>query len=261
MAGINMSPAYMLYGRQLRDALPSIPRGVSYVERYGQPSQVWTDIRRARELSHSQKQASVIERYNRDKHLLTPLMVGDSVSIQNQRGSHPLRWDRTGIVVERLQHKQYLIRVDGSGNVVRRNRAHLRKIDPATRDGKLDYSQQPTGEESQLSNDPVFVPGSLQDGTQLIPPMDDTVQPPAVVQPPVVQPPVVQPSAVQPPALQSSAVQPPAVQPSSAQPPAARPAEIESSVVPSRRSTRVRGGKTILSPTMHGKHHEDVQLS
>ena len=186
--------------------------------------------------------------------------MGDSVSIQNRRGSHPLRWDRTGIAVERLQHKQYLIRVDGSGNVVRRNRAHLRKIDPATRDGNFDHSPQPNGEEDQL-NDPVFVPGSLQDGTELIPPNDATVHPPAAVQPPVVRPPFVQPPVVQPPVVQPSVVQPSAVQPSAAQPPAARPPEIQSSVVPSRRSTRVRRGKTILSPTMHGKHHEDVQLS
>ena len=60
---------------------------------------------------------------------LQPLKVGDRVFIQNQTGNHPLRWDRTGLVIEVKQMDQYAVRVDGSGRVVLRNRKFLRKFD------------------------------------------------------------------------------------------------------------------------------------
>ena len=50
--------------------------------------------------------------------------------IQNQTGSHPNKWDRTGIVIEVRQFHQYLIRTDGSGRQTLRNRKFLRKYIP-----------------------------------------------------------------------------------------------------------------------------------
>ena len=170
--GLGMSPAYMLYGRQLRDALPSVPSGLTYVERYGKPQSVWDDIRRQREISHSRKQAEVVERYDRDKHPLTPLLVMDSVSIQNQHGAHPLRWDRTGHVVERLANRQYMVKCDGSGRVLLRNRAHLRKIDPSTRKSSSIDHPSPTSRKDAIGPAPLHVPDQLQDGTHILPPMD-----------------------------------------------------------------------------------------
>ena len=48
--------------------------------------------------------------------------------IQNQFGSEPLKWDKTGIVVEVKQHDQYVIRVYGPGPVTLRNRKFLRRF-------------------------------------------------------------------------------------------------------------------------------------
>ena len=46
------------------------------------------------------------EMYSEHKNPLTPFSVGDSGSVQNMVGSKPLRWDRTGLVVERFENKQ-----------------------------------------------------------------------------------------------------------------------------------------------------------
>ena len=61
---------------------------------------------------------------------LPPLVVGDSVRIQNQVGAHPNKWDKTGNVIKVRQFDQYVIRVDGSGRVTIRNRKFLRKYTP-----------------------------------------------------------------------------------------------------------------------------------
>ena len=65
---------------------------------------------------------------------LQPLKVGDRVFIQNQTGNHPLRWDRTGLVIEVKQFDQYAVKVDGSGRVTLRNRKFLRKFDKIVED-------------------------------------------------------------------------------------------------------------------------------
>merc|ERR1712002_1043223 len=59
---------------------------------------------------------------------LQDLKVGDMVQIQNQRGNNPRRWSKSGKVVEKLEHDQYLVKVDGSGRITRRNRRFLKKI-------------------------------------------------------------------------------------------------------------------------------------
>ena len=120
-----MSPAYMLFGRNLKDALPSIPIShdpttMSYSEKYGKPSSVWSGIKYCIEIAYAHKRTDAATRYNSDKHPLPPLSIGDSVSIQNRRGFHLLRWDRTGVIVERLEQRKYLVKFDRSGNVLLR---------------------------------------------------------------------------------------------------------------------------------------------
>ena len=56
--------------------------------------------------------------------LLQLTVVGTRVSIQNQHGNLPLRWDKTGIVLETGKLEKYLIKVDGC------KRKFLRKIIP-----------------------------------------------------------------------------------------------------------------------------------
>ena len=46
---------------------------------------------------------------------LAPLSLGDKVFLQNQRGSHPKKWDKSGTVVELDNYEQYWVKVDGEG--------------------------------------------------------------------------------------------------------------------------------------------------
>ena len=57
-----------------------------------------------------------------------PLRVGHEVAIQNLAGNYPLKWDRTGLVIEVLGNDQYQVKVDGTGRVTLRNRKHLKPI-------------------------------------------------------------------------------------------------------------------------------------
>ncbi len=244
-ATTGMSPAFMLFGRLLRDALPSIPQGTdsrdptttSYFERYGKPSNVWDDIKTRREVTYAKKRAVTAERYDVGKRVLPPLSVGDSVSVQNRRGSHPLRWDRTGRVVERLENKQYLIKSDGSGRVLLRTRTHLRKIDPITRNRSRDMDDTPV-----VAQPPLHIPGSLQDGTKVIDPVDmessEGISDPADIDDvnDVVPPPTTTPGECAP----------------SSSTPSVEPAP------PGRRSTRSRNAPLRLSPKMRGKYHGET---
>ena len=49
--------------------------------------------------------------------------------IQNQTGRFPIRWDKTGVVVQVGENDQYIVKVDGSGRLTLRNRKYLRKVD------------------------------------------------------------------------------------------------------------------------------------
>ena len=46
----------------------------------------------------------------------------------SQHGNDPLRWDRSGVVVEAGTHDSYNVRLDGSGRLSERNRTHLRPV-------------------------------------------------------------------------------------------------------------------------------------
>ena len=50
------------------------------------------------------------------------------MSIQNQTGKRPTKWDRSGIVVEVRDFDKYIVKVDGSGRLTLRNRRFLKKL-------------------------------------------------------------------------------------------------------------------------------------
>ena len=60
------------------------------------------------------------------------MKLGQHVKVQNQRSAGNLakKWDRTGVVVECPGYDKYTIRMDGSGNVMDRNRSYLRTFTP-----------------------------------------------------------------------------------------------------------------------------------
>lgn len=90
----------------------------------------WVETSNNRELALRKRHFRAIERLTEHTQKFPDLKVGDHVRIQNQTGTHPRKWDRTGIVIEVRQYDQYVVRVDGSGRVTLRNRRFLRRFTP-----------------------------------------------------------------------------------------------------------------------------------
>ena len=118
-----LSPAMCVFGRPIKDCIPILPG------RY-QPHPTWIDTLNAREAALRCRHQKAFERWAAHTRRLPPLKIGDQVRLQNQTGPHPMKWDKTGTIVEVRQFDQYVVRIDGSGRVTLRNRKFLRKYLP-----------------------------------------------------------------------------------------------------------------------------------
>ena len=116
------SPAQVLFGRPLRDFLPSPKRVLM--------SDMWVKLADQREQALARRSTRAHEDWSAKVKQLPPLLLGDSVFVQNQTGNSPKRWDKRGVVVECGGNDQYKIRLDGSRRVTLRNRRYLRKFQP-----------------------------------------------------------------------------------------------------------------------------------
>ena len=120
LKGLTESPAQIIYGRKIRDSLPSVP---------GHPG--WRKLREAREMGMAKlKLQSQVKLNNRPTKTLPQLAPGQTVLVQNQTGPKPNRWERTGTVIEALPHRQYTVKMDGSGRLSLRNRKFLKPTTP-----------------------------------------------------------------------------------------------------------------------------------
>ena len=142
------SPARIIFGRELRDGLPT--------PRFVRPE--WRKLRDLRERGHSQLHANVV-----DKRCLDPLDEGDTVLVQNQWGPAPKRWERTGVVVEKLGNRQYSVRMHGSGRITLRNRRFLKKLQTLN-PARLDYPQPRLPQAGRTAYHPAQ-PGSASEAT------------------------------------------------------------------------------------------------
>ena len=209
-------------GRTLRDTLPltpPIPRNTTVFDDCSNVSRVWKDVWLAKEHALKSRLAKQTERLEIGSRELKPLNVGDTVRVQNQTGSHPNKWDKTGIVVQVGVYNQYLVRIDGYRRLTLRNRQYLRKMIPPKMmmqeipNRNLEHTAQFPPEPSIVAHQPV-----QQSEPEAV---ESTVQPPAeplsVAQPPVQQSePQAQPTTVQPSAeieIQVPATQLPVSQP------------------------------------------------
>ena len=61
---------------------------------------------------------------------LVALQEGDAVYIQDQTGASPKQWNKSGVVIQSLPYDSFLIKVDGSNTVTKRNRQFLRRYTP-----------------------------------------------------------------------------------------------------------------------------------
>ena len=95
LLGIGFSPAQMLFGRQLKDALPSPPESlrwnsatIDYGKHYGMKamSSYWDYMLAGRELGVSKKLALSAEYYDKHKRLSNPTVCGRQCTDSEQRG-------------------------------------------------------------------------------------------------------------------------------------------------------------------------------
>ena len=118
-----LSPAQVVFGRAIKEFLPIAPGNLEL-----HPE--WRITMEQREVAlarrHTARQTTLTEHSK----TLVPLELGMVVSVQNQNGNKPKRWDRSGIVVEVKEHDQYLIKMDGTGRPSLRNRQFLCPITP-----------------------------------------------------------------------------------------------------------------------------------
>ena len=123
-----LSPAQVLFGRQLRDILPFKPRSQVFENNLVRP--VWRDIWAQREEALRTRFGKQVDVLGAGARPLPQLGVGDVCRVQNQSGSHPNKWDRTAEVVQVNDHDNYIMKMHGSGRLTSRNRKHLRQIQP-----------------------------------------------------------------------------------------------------------------------------------
>jgi hypothetical protein len=115
----DLSPSEILYGQPIRDHLPRI----DMVRRE------WRDISKTREREFAKRTLQNSLSYDKSaSRAKRSLSIGEPVAVQDS--IHGRRWwQQTGVVVEaKPDIRQYLVRVDGSNRITRRNRRHLRPI-------------------------------------------------------------------------------------------------------------------------------------
>ena len=116
LADLGMSPAQLLLHRSIRDHIPVNP---THYELHKD----WILSADERERLYARRDEAIRDSYNATAHPLAPLAVQTLVMIQTKG-----KWDKSGRVIEALPHRQYRIRVDGSGRVTLRNRRFLRQV-------------------------------------------------------------------------------------------------------------------------------------
>ena len=127
-----LSPAEIIMGRKLTDALPCLPSDKIFINNESIHPR-WREMWHMKEQALRDNYVKNLEPVqNKSGRSLKPLAVGQHVALQNQRGPHPLRWDRSGVIVMCMDYDQYIVKVHGSNRLTRRNRRFLRAYDPPT---------------------------------------------------------------------------------------------------------------------------------
>ena len=117
------SPAQVIFGHPIKDFFPVHPQNF-------QPRPEWLLTAEQREVALARRHARQGAVLTEHTKVLKPLNMSNVVLVQNQAGRRGKKWDRTGVVIEVLDHDQYRIRMDGSGRSSLRNRRFLKSITP-----------------------------------------------------------------------------------------------------------------------------------
>ena len=113
-----------MFGHPLRDAFSFVNRHVTFANRHIRRTwrEAWQAKEDAQRLNAGRNDALLAQHTCS----LSVLQRGDRVFIQNQRRHYPRKWDKIGTIVEVLPWNQYVIKVDGSARITKRNQRFLR---------------------------------------------------------------------------------------------------------------------------------------
>ena len=121
MQDCRRSPAQIVYGRQLRDFLPTVHNKL-------RPLKDWSVTQEHKERMMAKRRECDGQRWERNTKEYSTLDIGTPVAIQNQTGKNPTKWDKTGVILENNPHSQVMVRVDGSRRITRRNRKFVKPL-------------------------------------------------------------------------------------------------------------------------------------
>ena len=141
--GFGLSPAQILFHRNLRDSIPIQPSLL-------RPHTQWLLAAKNREEAFEERNRKTAERYDKFTRNLKPLGIGTTVLIQEDYNNKK-RWDKTGVVVKRCGRK-YDVRMNGSGRIISRNRRFLRGSHHAANDFAFDAAITPQDVNTNLVN-------------------------------------------------------------------------------------------------------------
>ena len=122
----NRSPSQMVFGRCLRDYVPSMMCKFEPAKDY-----VTTQEFRERTLARSRYQDNI--KWSQCSKKYKNIPDGTVVSLQNQTGRDPKKWDKTGIVVGTEDFDKVRIKVDGSNRLTTRNRQFVKPISTSSK--------------------------------------------------------------------------------------------------------------------------------
>ena len=143
---LGLSPAQLLFHRQLRDSVPCNPK-------HYRLHRDWILSADQRERLYSKRNLQLESNYNQRARNLAPLGVGSNVRVQNKG-----KWDRTGLIVEALPNRQYRVKLNGSGRITLRNRRFLKLESLNTGDAVVNPNSGSSSGNPNLDSDSSAVP-------------------------------------------------------------------------------------------------------
>ena len=117
----SISSSNVVFDRRIKDLMPIRPGRLRVAPRWAKMLKQQETVMARRHLARGKE----LIKHTRE---LVPRKVGDTVSIQNQHGNTPLKWDNTGIIMEVGAYDKYTVKINGIGRLTDRNRRFLRPI-------------------------------------------------------------------------------------------------------------------------------------
>ena len=126
-----ISPAQLIYVQPLSNSFKFMASLDNYTDTRVGPqlrAPEWHKAWAEREAANRVRFYSDAEQTNEHTRDQRPLRAGERILVQNRHGNSPLKWGRSGTIVERGEHGSYTLKVDRSGRISQRTRQHLRPI-------------------------------------------------------------------------------------------------------------------------------------